>query len=494
MARVIRRVLASLNFVAVLGLLFALFILVNYVSGRRYGRWDLTREKITALSDQTRRTLKALKEPVSVIVFYPPTQRLSELITDTLKEYERASPQISVEYVDPEQDRARALQLVQEFDIDVTKPDALNLVIFQSGARRPFDSAQGGVPSKVEGRRKYLSDPELVEYDYGSMGFGSEPRVKAFKGEEAFTSALINLTQSASPLLWFTDGHGEKSVEAQDQLGLSELKKSLEQQGWSVKTVTLLNQTSIPSEVKLVAVPGPTHRFTEQELLLLQSYLDGGGRCLALIDPLEDTGLDGLLERWGLTLGMDIVVDPARRIPFVSAANLLVTSYTKHPIVERMNMLMTLFPLARSLRPATPAPEGLTVTPLALTSADGWGETQTTVEPFQFTEGQDLTGPVPIATASERTTPARTRLVAIGDSDFIINAQLGNIGNRDFLLGAIHWLVEQEQFIGIGPKALESIKLNLTSGQLTGIFWVSFLAMPLGFALLGVGMWALRRR
>ncbi|MBI1991945.1 MAG: GldG family protein [Candidatus Omnitrophica bacterium] len=477
MTKAWRRLVASLNFVAVLGLLFALFILVNYVSNRRYARWDLTREKLTALSDQTRRTLKALKEPVSVIVFYPPTQRLSELITDTLKEYERAGPRISVEYVDPEQDRARALQLVQEFDIDVTKPDALNLVIFQSGARR-----------------KYLSDPELVEYDYGSMGFGSEPRVKAFKGEEAFTSALISLTQNASPLVWFTDGHGEKSVEAQDQLGLSELKKSLDQQGWSIKTVTLLNQTSIPSEVKLVVVPGPTRRFTEQELLLLQSYLDQGGRCLALIDPLEDTGLDGLLERWGMTLGMDVVVDPARRIPFVSAANLLVTSYTEHPIVERMKTLMTLFPLARSLRPATTAPEGLTVTPLALTSVEGWGETQTTVEPFQFTEGQDLPGPVPIATASERATPARTRLVAIGDSDFIVNAQLGNIGNRDFLLGAIHWLVEQEQFIGIGPKALESIKLNLTSGQLTGVFWVSFLAMPLGFALLGIGMWLLRRR
>jgi hypothetical protein len=69
-----------------------------------------------------------------------------------------------------------------------------------------------------------------------------------------------------------------------------------------------------------------------------------------------------------------------------------------------------------------------------------------------------------------------------------------NVGNRDLLLGSIYWLTEQEQLIGIGPKTLESIRLQLTGSQLSGIFWFSFLGLPAAFGLLGAGMWWLRRR
>jgi len=490
-----RRVVASLNLVTTLLLLLVLFIFVNFIASRRYVRWDTSKQQITALSDQTIQTLKTLTDPVSVIVFYQPGHRLFDLVNDLLGEYSRTSPQVRVERVDPEQDVARARQLVKEFEIDVSSgPEALNVVIFKSGTRH-----------------KYLSDTALAEYDYSSMGMGGQPRVKSFKGEAAFTSTIVSITQGQAPLVWITSGHGEKSTAAADPTGLAECQKYLEQQNLSVEEVTLLERSSIPAEVKLIMIPGPTRRFTEVEVGLLETYLQQGGRVLLLIDALDDTGLDGWCARWGVNVGMDVVVDPSRRLPFVSAANLFVTDYTEHPIVNKMKMLMTLYPLARSVRPAEPAPESLTVTPLAMTSDAGWGETQTSVERFQFDAGQDLEGPVSIAVAVERqptssptltpaaaspdaSPPAPSRFVVIGDSDFIANAQLGNVGNRDLLLGAVYWLIEQEQRIGISPKTIESLKLHLTSGQMTGVSLFSFLALPSLFGLLGVGMWLLRRQ
>src|SRR3989338_5081209 len=165
-----------------------------------------------------------------------------------------------------------------------------------------------------------------------------------------------------------------------------------------------------------------------------------------------------------------------------------------------MKMLAALFPLARSVRPVTPSPEGITATSVALTSPEGWGESKTEVSEFQFAEGEDLKGPVPIAVAAERlpaapaaqagSAPAedspRTRLVVIGDSEFLVDAQLGNVGNRDFLLGAVFWLIEQENRIGIGPKTLESVKLNLTGKQLANVLWLILLGMPLLCGALGV--------
>ncbi|MBI4003681.1 MAG: GldG family protein [Candidatus Omnitrophica bacterium] len=476
-----RRFLASGNFLLTVVLIGVLFIMGNYLSSRHYARWDLTRQQFTALSDQTRQTLTQLEEPLSIIVFYQSSHRLYPLIKDLLAEYERVSPKVQVEYVDPEQDIARAQQLVNEFQIDVNSPDAFHLVIFKSGSRH-----------------KYISDTDLADYDYAAMTMQGEPRVKAFKGEAAFTSSILSVTQAEQPLLWFTSGHGEKSTAAADTAGLSELTRYLEQQNIRVEAVNLLQHTEIPSDVKLVVIAGPTRRFTEQELALLQTALEQGGRLLALIDPLADTGLDGLLEEWGIALGMDIVVDPARQLPFVSAANLFVTDYTEHPITEKMKTLMTLFPLARSVRPTQPAPEGMTVTSLALTSDTGWGESKTSVGVFEFDAGEDLKGPVSIAAAAERGSAADggapTRLVVIGDSEFLIDAQLSNVGNRDFLLGAVFWLIEQEQRIGIGPKTIEALKLNLTGTQLSNFLWLSLLAMPLACGGLGIGMWWRRRR
>ncbi|MBI3010050.1 MAG: Gldg family protein [Candidatus Omnitrophica bacterium] len=481
-----RRLFRSLNLVATLALLFFLFIMVNYLSSRHYARWDLTRTQITALSPTTLQMLQTLKEPVSVIVFYQPQQRLYDLVKDLLSEYERRSPKIEAEFVDPEQDVARARQLVQEFQIDASDPNALNLVIFKRG-----------------NRHKYISDTELAEYDYSEMSFATTPRVRAFKGEEAFTSAILNVTQEYSPLVWIVAGHGEKSVENAEEL--SDLRRFLEQQNLTVETVKLLTQEQIPPAVKLLMIPGPNRRFTEQEIVLIQDYLQRGGRLLALIDPLVDSGLDGLLERWGLRLGMDVVVDPTQQIPFVSPANVLITTYTQHPVVEKMKTLITLFPLARSVNPVEPAPAGISVSALALTTEGGWGEVEVSVKNFEFNADKDLPGPVSVAAVSEShpsapidetltQPPAQARIVAIGDSDFILNGQLGNVGNRDFLLAAVLWLIEQQERIGIGPKTLESLKLSLTQRELMNTLWFSFLAMPAIVGMLGIGMWWLRRK
>ncbi|MBI3312068.1 MAG: GldG family protein [Candidatus Omnitrophica bacterium] len=466
----VRKWLIGLNLAATLALLGALFIFVNFIASRRYVRLDLTKTKITALSDKTRQVLKQLQQPVKIIVFYQPGQHLYELIRDVLKEYEAASPKLSIDYVDPEQDRARALQLAKQFEIDRE-----NLVVFEAGTRH-----------------KYLSDTDLAEYDYATAGLGTQPAVKSFKAEEAFTSAIVSVTQATQPLVWVTKGHGEKAIDDVEPAGLAELKKRLEQENMRVEAVTLLERSDIPPDVSAILIAGPTRRFTEQELLLVQSYLERGGRLLALVDPLTDSGLDGLFSRWGIELGQNIVVDPARQLPFVSAANLFVTTYTQHPIVEKMQTLMTLFPLARSVQPAHDL-KGVTVTKLALTSESGWGETETNTKPFKFNEGTDLKGPVSIAVAAERPAATPTRLVVIGDSDFVGNAQLPNVGNADFALGTFHWLAAQEQLIGIGPKPFESIKLNLTAAQMSGVFWFNLAGLPSLSIFLGLGVWWLRR-
>ena len=470
----LRRILSSLNLAATLVLIGALCLMLNWVASRHYLRRDFSASKLMALSEKSRAVLRQLREPVSVVVFYQPAHPLYQFVRDLLKEYQQAGATLRIEYVDPEQDVARASELVQRFEIDRS-----NLIIIESGERH-----------------KYLSDTDLAEYDDRSAAMGSPPSIKTFRGEDALTSAILAVTQRSQPLVWVIGGHGEQSIDDADESGISDLKRRLEQENIQAQAATLIERAEIPPEVSGVFIPGPTRRFSDQELGALQTYLQRGGRLLALIDPMQQTGLDGLLSQWGVELGMDVVVDPALQLPFVAPTNLIITTYVRHPVVEHMERkrLLTMFPLTRSVAPSQ-ARDGVKVTKLALTSLKGWGETTLTSATFRFDEGQDTKAPVSIAVAAEREGSPPTRLLIVGDSDFIANGQLGAApGNLDFALGAFHWLIGQEQLIGIGPKALESIKLSLTGPQLGGILWSGLLVMPLTFVLLGVGVWLLRRQ
>jgi len=96
--------------------------------------------------------------------------------------------------------------------------------------------------------------------------------------------------------------------------------------------------------------------------------------------------------------------------------------------------------------------------------------------------------PVPAASA------AKMRLVVFGDSDFASNAQLANAGNATLLADTMNWLVERKQLLGIAAKTPEQIRLNLTGGQLSLIFWTVMLILPAGAVAAGISVYLRRRR
>lgn len=466
-----RTIFRSLNFTFVIILLGYLFIMVNWVSSRRYVRVDLSSQKLSQLSDQTLRLLESLEEPVTITVFYEQSHRLFGLLRDLLDTYEQKNPALTIRYVDPQHDVAQARLVVEQLGIE-----EINLIVVQAGDRK-----------------QYLPETELADYDLENFTVTGKSRVLAFKGEDVISSAILSVTQATTPTVWLTTGHGEKDLEDETPEGLSSLKRYLSQQNVSLETVMLAQRNEIGEEVALIAIIGPTHPFLEDEVSLLSDYLDAGGRLLILLDPLTETGLDALLTRWGIIVGDDIVVDAGQQVAFVSAGNLFITTYAQHPIVEKMKTLMTLFPLARSVMPAAISPEGITVKALALTTDQGWGETRTDAVKFEYQEGEDLEGPVSVAVAADRKEPP-SRIVVFGDADFVINGQLNNAGNKDIILAASRWLLAQEQLIGIGPKTLESVKLNLTHQQLWQLFWIVLFGMPALCGIAGGATWFRRRK
>jgi ABC-type uncharacterized transport system involved in gliding motility auxiliary subunit len=90
--------------------------------------------------------------------------------------------------------------------------------------------------------------------------------------------------------------------------------------------------------------------------------------------------------------------------------------------------------------------------------------------------------------------PSEARIVVIGDRDFAANRLLDTLYNRDLLLNALHWLVEQDARITIRPKAWTPRQDPLTIQETLSFFYFFAFALPELLLLLGINAWFQQRR
>jgi len=331
-----------------------------------------------------------------------------------------------------------------------------------------------------------------------AMGGASEV---AASTEQEITQSIIRLSHPGSRKVYFLTGHGERDIEASDEAGYLQLRRTLEGKNYGVETLSLLVSPQVPDDASAVVVAGPTAPLSAEEIEALKDYLKGGGGLIVLTDPTPGTQItsdnDALSEFlrsvWGLGPQADLVVDLTSSMPLAAIS----ARYEVHPITSRMPNLATYFPSARSLVVESSTESGTTRTPLVLTGANSWGETAleglTEDSRIEFSEAEDRPGPLTIAAAAEAA-DGGARVVAVGDSDFAANADFFGLGNGTLLVNSIDWAARQDELIGLTPK--ETINRYIaapTRETLILLALVSVVLVPATFLGVGVATWWGRR-
>lgn len=466
-------------------LLAALLVIVNYFAWKYYKRFDWTSNELYTLSERTQNVLKELKRDVEFVVFLAPEQQeIYKPTTELLARYGAATPRVKVRMVDAAKNPLEAQQLVQKYGITTT-----GVVVASGNDRRVIDSN------------------ELAELDFRTMQTTGQPQMTGYKGEQLFTSAILQLSEGRKPKVLFTTGHGERSLDDQSGRGLAGAQQILGPDNFEVSEWASLGKPAVPPDTDLLVIAGPTGSFVPPELQAFTAYLNNGGRMLVMLDPtlgqtagsgLVNTGLEAWLARYGVKAGNDIVVDPSNPLPFFGPETIFTTHYEDHPITRALaeGNLPVLMSVVRSM--AWGSAPGIKVNGLLRTSAEGWGETNLAALERTGRDAQDLGGPVSLGVVaeSENTAPGKRamRLVVFGDSDFASNQLLqANQANIVLLSNALNWLAEREALLGIPPKKTEQVKLTLTSDEYRTVYLLAA-ALPLLAAALGVGVFLRRRR
>ena len=475
-----KRILSNLNIGAAVVLAFVLVQMVNYIALRNPLRWDWSSGQRYALSQKTIDLLESLDRRVDVTVFFQEDSELYPEVENLLEEYQYRSQDIHVDWVDPTRNIAKTERLAKKFGI--TEPQ---VVVFSIG-----------------GKSEVIHKADLA--DFKMVRGRKEPVLSAFKGEQAFSSAIQALLQGKTPVVYFLVGHGEGRVTDYDPVsGFSKIGQIIAHDNIELRELSLTKEKRVPENAAAVVVLGPTKPLDRMEVGLLDDYLSKSGRIMLLLDALRETGLDDMLRRWGVGLRKDFVLDPLNTL---KGSDVYVRNYYEHPITLRMQGAGARFLFPRSVEPlaldnpdSEDRPE---VSRLAVTSKKGWSETQVDETSAKYDEGTgDRRGPICMAVAVERGANKQaldvqispSRMVVFGDSDFVSNGALSG-GDQDLFMSALNWLIDRETLMAIAPKPLKELKLDLTHRQLNRLFWLNVVGIPLVAVVLGLLVWLRRRK
>ena len=474
-------------------LVCAVVVMANYLGAQFSHRFYLSAQTRVVLSSRTLSVLHSLTNRVAVTLYYDtnPNDEDSQFyptVLALLNEYQAANPKLSVRTVDYVRDPGEAEKVKAQYKLDSAADK--NLVIFDAGGGR-YKIAPGDALTQFKLEPLPPKNPTQRQLEF-------ERKPVSFRGEEMFTAMLLAVENPRPFKAYFLQGHGEPSLNDSGDFGYLKFASTLAQNYIAVTNLELLGDQDVPSDCNLLVIASPTRPLSGLELQKIDKYLTQGGRLFALFNYAsirQPTGLEPILQRWGVNVGYDYVKDPNHTI---TGQDVIVRKFGQHPVVSALAQLSLQMILPRPIsrvdwqNPPAGAPQ---VDELVYSSPDSTLAGDLAESPRSY----------PLMVAAEQKPVAgvanprgNTRIIVTGDSIFLGNHYIeGGEGgvNRDFLGAAVNWLLDRPSLLqGIGPRSVEVFRLAMTQTQRREVRWLLLGALPGAVLLLGGLVWLVRRK
>src|SRR5437899_1183348 len=485
----IGRIRIGFNVLVQIVLILFVVAMVNSFAFKHYSRWDFSRDQKYALSDKTKRFLDTLKGNMRITVFFSPSTPITGYVQNLLTEYQYAGKRkVDIEHIDPERNLSRAKKFFDKYK--VVTDESLWVLDY-------------------EGRNKTVKASEMADFDQSGMAFGEGPRVTAFKGEQAITSAMMDLVEGKKKTLGYVTGHKEPSL-SENSSPITVLKTFIENENIKFQELNLLDLDAIPADVKAVMIIGPQYDFSDREMKLLRDFWDKQGRILVLLDPSAKTPkLRDFLNGLGVKMNDDrLMVFLRTGIQELA----LIRDVQAHflgdsPITKRLADVRALFfggTSSLTLEPDRVRAANIRLEPLIEAEKGYFAETDYNTDDqakLQADAKQNSNASLTIGvvvekggSADQRVQVNSSRLVAVSNATFVQDDAITQDQQAlDFISGSVNWLLSREQLIGIAPKIPKPLTFSLSEEGLRRLRWIVLVFIPLVPAVIGTMVWWQRR-
>lgn len=447
--------------VAFIGVLVA----ANFIVSKKTPTWDLTTKKVFSLSAQTETTLKNLKNPINVIAFAeggPPEQ-----VEALFKRYAALSEKFTWEFKDPR----KTPELTAKYQLRQGKPTA---ILISNG-------------------------PESMHTTLNLQRLASGQL-----GEQELTNGILKLEKVGEQKLYFVVGHGEIPL---DPIGEGEeamlaslvtLKRMLQDEGYAPTALNLIEGGDVPKDASALVIAGARNKFSDNEMKIIERYLETGGRLLYFGETESEPGLNTLLAKYGAQLEPGLVADSKVNPdqPYI----VYTPFFGDHEITAPLQKVQqnVVFATARAITilKHDTLPD-LVVSQLVLTTPYAWIESSMGENPKR--DPTERTGQQVLALAvthpTVNVTPRRAdeaRVIVFGDSD-VLTGTFGYEPNRNLVMNSFAWATQQIQKITIRPPDRDISTLDLTNEKLGTIRLLAIDIFPTLLMAIGLTIWQARR-
>ena len=463
--------------------------MVNYVAWLHPVRVDVSAFGGDPLEVKVQQILKTVKSPVRLTLLAPSGDSLATTARREVEKYRHVHPSLDVEIVDQGNDLGRARELVSQYKVRESP-----VLVVACGPRY-----------------KVLSLQAMERTEGGNLRVGQRGSTFAARLEAEMGTALRFVSREAAPVVYFLTGHDERGIaDFAEYRGYSELAGIVRERYAEIRPLLLEASAPVPADCAALVVAGPARGLAAWEVAKIRDYLGRNGRLMMLLDSGLVTGLEPLLEDWGVQLGQDRVIDAQAatllpvgrdRASALGLGEVPVIRYGKHPITDGLDGLVSTFVLPRSVEPLAGSngvgslndqADKPRVVPLAFSSGKSWAEGDANQNPPQYNEGYDRRGPVSLAVCVEKGVPSEitmdikpVRLVVFGDSQFAANRCLSG-GNETVFVNALEWLLERDPRLVMGSGQSGLYNLQIQSDGRIWTFMAIVVAPPAG--LLGLAL------
>ncbi|TYP96262.1 protein involved in gliding motility GldG [Tenacibaculum adriaticum] len=525
-------------------LVFFGIVLLNFVGGKIFKRFDLTQDKRYTLSAVSKKLINKIDNSLLIKVYLEgdfPSEflRLQIETRQFLEELQAKNSNIRIQFINPDNIRERLIkQGMMPSQLTVEENGKLSEAII-------FPWAEISYGEKVE----------LVSLLPNSMAASQEEQLQnAISSLEfSFANSLNTVTQNEQKKVAVLSGNGELQDIKLYSL-LTEIGKKYRLAKFTLDSVAKNPQKTLEglSEFDLAIIAKPTERFTAEEKLTLDQFITNGGKTLWMLDNVQadtdslynagemlayarDLNLTDLLFSYGVRINNRLVEDLyAAKIPLATGnvgnqpqfQNLdwfyhpLVGGNPNHPITK--NILPVRFQFTTQIDTLK---NNIKKTPLlmssVLTKLIGVPKiielSSIANEPKQeeYSNGNQLLAVLlegefssayknrtkPYEIENFKSKSVKNQMIIISDGDLGKNQILKGkpydlsidkwtnqrFGNKDFLINAVDYLLDDSGLINLRNKSLQLNTLNKQKAYAEKSFWQFFnIVLPL-LLLFGFG-------
>jgi ABC-type uncharacterized transport system involved in gliding motility auxiliary subunit len=376
---------AASESVVFLLLVGGILVLLNVLGLFFHARVDGTEKELFSLSTGSHRLASSLKDRMEIVAYFskdlpPPHNATERYVRDLLMEYRDASKgKIAVRVVHPEKDEEK----------QAAERDNVNRVQDQKLEQDSFSVTEGyrGIAFKYLGDTRAIAqvdDTDGLEYEITTI-------IKEMSGEKV----KIGVVTGHNPPAQQNPMQMQMGQPPQTGPRVNALKSYLPT--YDVQEITL--DKEVPTELKALMIVQPETPFTEPELRYIDQFVMRGGSLAIFGGSLKvemqqpqptgepvDTGLNKLLEKWGLKLENRVVADaqcgrarlptnfgipiavPYPPVPIITFDEV----QSKHPVLFRLDQSPLPYTAAITLTDTLKGDKDVKRTVLAKSTKNAW--------------------------------------------------------------------------------------------------------------------------